>query len=161
MCRTLFLVILLFSKFAFCDSLPPMTHHVERDVLITNIDDYTDLAIVAYIGAHYGDLAYVVKENERLDIGYKFNEFRLYGFNLSFIESHGGVEALDLDTLPSLIEGAQVPSPWGTVVDDSIPLVKETYLYRITEATRDLIRLRLWRRILEYSDARGEVIEEY
>lgn len=160
--RTIFFVAIVFGL-ASADVIPMGSHFVCNEVFITNACSIPEYRLIGYIRTVQGsDSAYLIEDSVRLYNLYKFNELSLYAIRGSLLDSCGGVQGLDFQALRERLTGARINiNPSGTSIEDAIPLVKDTYFYRIESVNSRTLILKLVKRIMHYSDGRNDEIEEY
>ena len=73
------------------DITPSDQHLVDNTVQFTNLDDFSEIAILGYIvGPSYDSPSFfIIKNNEVLQKGYKFNDLGLYWASTKYIDSVG------------------------------------------------------------------------
>ena len=149
------LAVALFCFQAAGDVIDPNTHVVDRCVIVTNLSDFPDIVLVgAYISpGKTVQGRYVVKNDSCMTKGYRFNSFYLFWVVKSYFNSVG-IDALPLDNLISALlpkktiqTDAMVPvremiglfsskiNPYGGVVPDENPVVREVIEYKIKVTT--------------------------
>jgi hypothetical protein len=142
----------MLSQSAYADVINPNEHPVQRCVVISNLAAFPDIVVVAGIRqtTKAGTiLSYVVKADSCLDKGYKFNSLYLFWAAKSYFDSIG-IANLDLKSLLPQVSakkkagpGTASPlgllsgfvEPYGGTVHDSVPTVKEKFVYNLQADT--------------------------
>lgn len=92
--HVLFLILCIFmsiTNIAHADMMPPDSHEVGKCVKIVNIDDFPDYYFIGYITGPEagGNQFYIIKQEECLTKGYKFNELQILSVDKKYIDSIG------------------------------------------------------------------------
>jgi hypothetical protein len=155
-------VMLTVLTSSFSDVIPVGMHPVENRVLITSAGDYSLYKLIGYIqGVNGNDSAYIIENSVPLFKGYKFNRFSVFAIPASLLDSCGGVGGLDFKAITGQLNGASIVDPSGTCIDDSDPLIKDTYYYSVESIHQRHLILKLDKRIKHFSDGRADEIEVY
>jgi hypothetical protein len=163
-----FVVLLVYTSTAIGDSAGPGGRYIATEVLISNLDQYPDIVLLAYSESENNNSVYVVSQNQSLPQGYVAGYGYVYGVqNLlairkDVLEAEGGVETIDLDVLKRKHTPAIVISSDGYYISTySSPLASQSYRYRITGVTADTVFLKLYQGIFTFSDGRNSEIVSY
>jgi hypothetical protein len=159
-----FVVLAIYSSIALADGGPSYDHIVTTDVLITNLDQYPNIVLLAYTDDGYDDSVYVVSQNQSLPQGgYSSGAGarNLLAINKSVLEAEGGVDAIDLDVLKQKYTPAVVIGLAYEYIYDSNPLVSKTYRYTITGVTADKVSLKLYQGVFTFNDGRKSEVVYY
>lgn len=168
--------------------LPPLNYHiVNREILITHMDDYPEIRIFAYIRSIPGaknliPYSYIVIDNKPLysspgsqqmktyiveEINpflfreSKSNIVELYAIEKNYIESIGNIKKIDFEEIRKYYEPARVVDTNGGVLPNENPLIKEIYYYKISKCTKTSLALKLYKRVLKYNDGSKDKVIEY
>ena len=164
------LTVFIFIFFLLClskivgDEIPYDHHPVKRVVTITNIYSYSNLVIIGYItGFVLRDnyIVYIVKNNEPLYKGYKFNNLELFAIEWSDLVRAGGINKMDFKKISQRKTPAEIIDPHGGVVPNDNPLKSEHYYYRIEGYTKKVLKLKLYRVVLKFSGGIPDEIIEF
>jgi len=151
------------------DIVPANSHLVKHSVQFTNLDDFPEIAILGYIvGPTYDSPNFfLIKNNEILQKGYKFNDLGLYWASCKYVE-HIGIEniVINTDIVPEYYEDEyfqQVTNdpnihfitsaidPGDFWVDDNNNLKTQISEYEIAGFIGDEIVIYLARQIQKFS----------
>ena len=162
--RHLFPTILagLFATVTLGDIIPDDSHYVSREVLITNINAFPQIAIIGYATGPMGGFPpYVVEQGKPLNKGYKFNQFALFAIRKDLLADAGGVQALDVASIAVRYPVARVVDPGGRYVSNAYSLDSESFYYEIAVATAAEVTLKLVRHAQRFRDGREDLIVRY
>jgi hypothetical protein len=138
-----FAIFFVYASNASADVIPEGDYHYEtNDVVITNLNDYPDIALLSFAGSG-DDNVYPVTQNVPLQQSYTWGGAcnKLLAINKTVLEAEGGIDAADRDVLIAKYTPAQVISPSHGWVAGIGPDVVKTYKYRITAVTADKVSL--------------------
>ncbi|MCD4704791.1 hypothetical protein K8R66_01810 [bacterium] len=88
---SLFMFAILFFSIASADVIPGNSHPLDRCVKIVNLDKFPDMYLIAYITGPMVDKyeTYIIKKDECLSKGYKFNQLKILAVKKSYLDSIG------------------------------------------------------------------------
>lgn len=151
------------------DIVPANSHLVKNSVQFTNLNDFPEIAILGYIvGPTYDSPNFfLIKNNEILQKGYKFNDLGLFWASCKYVE-HIGIEniVINTDIVPEYYEDKyfqQVTNdpnihfitsaidPGDFWVDDNNNLKTQISEYEIAGFIGDEIVIYLARQIRKFS----------
>jgi len=129
----LILIISGCAASTFADVIPPDSHYVTRTVVIANTSQFPEVQLVGYITGPTisGYQIEQIKENIALVKGYKFNTYTVYAVKTSFIQSKGGISAIDFSAIVQKVAPVQILDPGSYYIENTKPLATESYVYRI------------------------------
>ncbi|MFH1189034.1 MAG: hypothetical protein V1652_04305 [bacterium] len=143
------------------DIVPPDSHQLERCVTITNIDDFDNFYIIGHITGPTtnGYENYIFKQNTCLELGYKFNAVKIFAVEKSYADLVG-IEVLDVSDM-HLYGADDIVNPYGGLVDNGDPLVKERIEYAISDISDDTVTLYESKHVSEYNDGTATRIDTF
>jgi hypothetical protein len=152
----------LYSSETFADVMPPGSHYLDRCVTIVNVNDFPDTYVIGSITGPMvqGNEFYVVKSDECLTIGYKFNSFKILTAKKSYVDSVG-IDAIDPSNQNVTVYSGSMVSPYGGYVEDSNPIVKESIDYAISSISNGMLNLYELKRVSEYNDGTPKKTETF
>jgi hypothetical protein len=163
-----FAILFLYAPNAFGDAASPDMHVITTKVMVTNLDQYPDIVLLAYADGNPTGF-YVVSQNE--SIGSSGGFTGTFGFGgsavrnilavkKSVLEAAGGVGSVNLAVLKTYTP-AIVINPSLIYMGNSIPLASRTYLYRITGVTANTVSLQLYQGTFTFNDGRDSRVVSY
>ena len=145
-------------------------HLVDNSVQFTNLDDFPEIVILGYIvGPSYDSPNFfVIKNNEVLQKGYKFNDLGLYWASSKYVE-HIGIENIVINTDigpeyygdgyfqqvtndPNIYFITSVIDPGDFWVDDYVDLNEQISEFKIAGFINDEIVIYLAKQIQSFRD---------
>jgi len=159
------LVFFVYAANVLADGAPT-TRQLTTNVMVTNLDQYPDIVLLAYssykfYNGAYDTKAYVVTQNQTLGQSLIPSVRNLLAIKKDVLEAEGGVNAIDLAALKQKYTPAVVINPDYTYVSLSSPLASQTYLYKITSVIGDAVYLKLYQGIFTYTDGRNDQVVSY
>jgi hypothetical protein len=157
------LLLVLWPSTLFSDVIPEDSHYVDRYVYITNISAFSDIVLIGYITGPVVENyeVYLVKENEPLDKGYKFNYLGLFALKKSVLDRAGNLENMNFKEIAEKLPPAKIIDPGGQYVTNDNPLESEYYYYSIQGVTETALTLKLDKRVLTYNNGSSDRIITY
>jgi len=157
------LVIFLFlNRSVFCDIIPENSHWVDKCVKITNIDDFGNVYFIGYNpdSAALPEDPYLIRSNECLTKGYKFNYFEVWAIDKgNFTEQ----EVLNFDypnEYGAVKSNIQI-DPYEGYVHDSIPLDAIAEFYHILGFTWNSVVLYKWKDVYSFNNGNPDSVNYY
>lgn len=132
MLRKIFFLLLLFTQSGYCDITPENSHRVNKCVKFTNIEKYPDYFLMAYVEGVNGqknDL-YLIKPDECLDKGYKFNRLLIFAVKKNYLQTKD-VESIDWKNDSNVIRTDLTIDCEGGYLENSNPIVSIQEFYEI------------------------------
>ncbi len=164
--------------FLLADIVPTSSHLVKNSVQFTNLDNFSEIAILGYIiGPSYDSPNFfLIKNNEVLQKGYKFNDLGLYWSQKKYVDSVG-IENIVIKTDigpeyyryeyfekvtndPNIFFITSVIDPGDFWADDSNPLMEQSTDYKIAGFIGNEIVVYRARQVQKSKNA-DDVIDEY
>jgi len=173
------LMATIFLMGLYAEIIPDLEEYnsVERKVIITNIDAYPNIVLLGCIEAKVGNsITYKIEENIPLNVGYRFNDFRLLAINKELLEISGGIEDKVSDinqestnkilsdkfiALSKSKSSPAMPGSFNVYVEKKYPMKTDDYYYEITETTNNNLTLKLKKRVITFTDDTADKIIEY
>lgn len=163
--KKIILIILLtfFVSILYADVIPAGHHIVSRSVSISNVDDYPEFTIVGYITGPMisGYKILEIKQDVRINKGYKFNQIKLYVVHNEVINSIGSGSIENIGNVYNLVTPTDIIDPGDFPIEDANPLVAETITYTIAGIVNKHLVMYISERRLEYNNGRAPTIEYY
>jgi hypothetical protein len=143
--RTLviFACLLLSHKKLFADIAPANSHYVDRCVVITNTANFPKYVFLGHItGPMVKSMeTYVIKPNECLTKGYKFNRLEVYALDKKYFNANGGLKGLKVNDSKALVSDTEI-EPYAGYVSNDQKFVKERIEYAIKGLSKTTLMLR-------------------
>ncbi len=164
--RKTFVAVILLTFFlplaGSADIIQPGYHTLQREVVITNISSYPDIAIIAY---QTGPMiqtyaAQQVQENAALNVSYKFNALNILAVKQAYINAAGGINNIDFSTMTQKLN-LDFLGPCIATVPDSIPVIYEKITYELRSETSTTLTLHVTQRLLRFNDGSPDRTETY
>ncbi|MGB8816075.1 MAG: peptidoglycan-binding domain-containing protein [Minisyncoccia bacterium] len=78
----------LFASTVLADLIPPNSHPLGRCVKIVNLDEFSDIYLLGFITGPgvSGHETYIIKKDECLSMGYKFNNLKILAAKKTYID---------------------------------------------------------------------------
>jgi hypothetical protein len=140
------------------DVIPENTHPVERNVYITNLDDFPEIMLVSYVTGPMiqGYEMTVIEQDVPLSKGYKFNQLQLFAIKKAFVDQLGGIDQIDFAKVAEQMPPADIVDPGPYFVPEDNPVATDSYYYKITEVTETVLTLQLDHRVISFNDGRAD-----
>lgn len=155
-------LIFAFVSDVHADIMPIDSHPVERCVLIDN-NNYQFQELKAVITGPMVDennSRYIIKENECLTKGYKFNKLSVYILIPDTTPCpKGKMCTLELRFKEVLV--SDEIETFGGYVENSNPLIKETLTYKLVQDANKQFKLVLSKRVSEFNNGKENKVEVY
>ena len=155
-----FCILLLSGPVLFADIISPGMHVVDRNIYITNCDDYPEVILVGYYEDLTGDgpRAYVIRNDNEVSAGYKFNT--LFVLALTQEEYEGITDLADVDFDKIINENSIEPfiDSYGGEVKDANPITEEEIDYKILEIEGSKVVLTLDKVIFQFDDGSAQTV---
>jgi hypothetical protein len=158
------LIIALLTISGFADVIPPHYHVVTRTVVIANTSQFPEVQLVGYITGPTisGFQIDQIKENVALVKGYKMNTYKLYAVKTSFIQSAGGLAAINFSAIAQRVAPIDILDPGSYAIENTKPIASENVVYRIWgyNANGQLV-VYLARKTITFSDGTAPQTTDY
>ncbi len=164
------LIVCIIPFLLFADVILNDQHLVDNSVQFTNLDDFPEIVILGYIvGPSYDSPNFfVIKNNEVLQKGYKFNDLGLYWASSKYVE-HIGIENIVINTDigpeyygdeyfqqvtndPNIYFITSAIDPGDFWIDDYVDLNEQISEYKIAGFINDEIVIYLAKQIQSFRD---------
>ncbi|MCK5759871.1 MAG: ankyrin repeat domain-containing protein [Candidatus Delongbacteria bacterium] len=159
---TLYLLFISFT--ALADIIPDNSHMCNRSTRISNIDDFPDYVFVGIIEGPMarGDEKYIVKNNEKLRKGYKFNRVDIYAVKKVYYEQKGGLHHINFksDKNSVKINDGVLKVGSGYISNDK-PISNEFYYYSIEKLENVYLNIYLSKKITVYTDGKEDLVQNF
>jgi len=169
----LILSILFINSFivldAKADIITAGTHSVDKCVKITNSLDFSEYYTIAVInplgivqpGKKHGIGGSIIKPNECLTKGYKFNSLSIYLANKNYINSIG-VEKFDPSTTSdSFYLLSDQIEPWGGYIKDTYAITAEDVEYSLIKSSAGVFSLKKIKDTYTYTTPNVKFIQAF
>lgn len=152
------IIMLLLITNGYCDIILDNTHHVDKCVKITNIEDYPDVCLVVYVNEVMSYPTYIVSSANCLTKGYKYNVLNVLAVNKSYLSGK------DISRINWLKDAHALPSnikiePEGGYVHDSIPISGIEEYYRIVGFSDSNVIIYKWKQVTKFNNGKPDLIE--
>lgn len=160
----LLLLVVLFSSainISHADVIPQDSHALDICIKVVNLDEFPGIDLIGYITGPMvdGSDKYIIKQDECLTKGYKFNTLQILSATKKYIDSID-INALDINN--ENIHNLNMDiEPYGGYVDNSNPLIKVTMEYTLIQSSDNSYSLYLSKQTSEYNDGTPNKIETF
>lgn len=160
----LLLLIVLFSagiNISHADVIPQNSHALDRCVKVVNVDAFPNIYLIGYITGPMvdGSDTYIIKQDECLTKGYKFNTLQILSATKAYIDSIG-IDAVDTNNKSIYNLNVDI-EPYGGYVDESNPLIEEEIQYTLVQLSDTTFSLYKSKQISTYNDGTPTKIETF
>jgi hypothetical protein len=160
----LLVIVLLFSSainISHADIMPENSHVLDKCIKVVNLDNFPNVDLIGYITGPMvnGDNAYIIKQDECLTKGYKFNDLQILSADKTYIDSIY-LNALDINNV-NIHNLNMTIDPYGGDIDNSNPLVKEDLEYTLIQLSDNSFSLYLSKQTSSYNDGTPVKVETF
>lgn len=158
---SIFAVLFTFCN-ANCDVIPENTHYVQKCVLITNLDEYPEITLVACgIGTwSKQEYSYLIADSVCLTKGYKFDAITIFAVRNEYLRGKN-TDKLNLTGNKMAIVQNIPLEPRGDYISNSNPIFSHNEFYKIVGFTKTNVILFKWKEIIGYNDGTPELTNYY
>ena len=159
---TLCLFFISFTTLA--DLIPENSHMVNRSTRISNIDDFPDYVFVGKIEGPMSrfDKPYIIKNNEKLHKGYKFNRVDIYAVKRDYYEQKEGLQHIDFKGDKNSVKiNDGVLKVGSGYISNNKPISNEYYYYSIEKLENKYLNIFLSKKKTVYTDGKEDLVQNF
>jgi len=156
------LIIFLLPIVGSADIIQPGYHTVQREVVISNLSSYPDIAIIAYQTGPMSNAntTFQVQENVAFNVNYKYDVLNIFAVKQAYINNAGGINNIDFSALTQNLN-PDFLAPNISSVPDSIPVIYEKITYELQGESGTALTLHVTQRLIRYNDGSPDRVETY
>ncbi|HRS18180.1 MAG TPA: T9SS type A sorting domain-containing protein [Bacteroidales bacterium] len=155
-----FILSIFFSNTAQCDIIFEYTHNVDFCAKIVNIEDFPNLSLIAKVSGPVSPSTYVIKQTDCLSIGYKMNSIKVYACESWFVKYYD-LNKVNFANNPNVLESSIPIKAYYGDVNNSNPINRIQYFYKIAGFTETTVEIYLWKEIISYNNGADDKINYY
>lgn len=151
---------IFFYTAAQCDIIIDNTHSVDFCAKIVNIEDFPNLSLIAKVSGPVSPSTYVIKQTDCLSIGYKMNSLKVYASESWFVK-YNDLNKVNFTNNPNVLESSIPIKAYYGYVNNSNPINRIQYFYKIAGFTESTVEIYLWKEIISYNNGTADETNYY
>ncbi len=153
---SLFTILILCFQILSSDIVPENSHHIRKCLKFNNINDFPGFSIISVVSfaGHIDGMnsVNIVKNDECIYKGYKFNQLRFYAINNNLLNKNRSLENIDFEKINENLKPIYIEDCEGGYIDNKDKLQNIETIYKISEITDSSIIVYKHEEIKHYPD---------
>jgi ankyrin repeat protein len=156
--------LILLRLSCFADIIPENSHTVNRRTYISNIEEFPEFVFIGIVeGPMVGDKKkYIVKNDVKLDKGYKFNRVDIYAVKKDYYDQKGGLNYIDFKSDKNSVKiNDEVLIVGSGYISNDKPISDEFYYYSVEKLENEYLNIYLSKKITVYTDGKEDLVQNF
>lgn len=153
---------LVLSNISYSDIIPENSHYIDKCVKIINANDFEEYCFIALIKSPTGDNenTYIIKPNNCLEVGYKFNNLHLFAIKKSLLAKQN-LKTIDWFKDSTILKANISIDCHGGYLNNFNPTFSVDEFYKIVEFTNTKFVLYKCKEVIKSKEGRPISIKTY